>query len=203
MANLPVPVVYHLTTTLRNMSRRHFSQASYLYPGLRHLVYTGTPSSPINIERWGDQEALWDKGGKTAAVFLRRNSCQFTHNGVIDNGLEMQVYQGNEEDVPPGDVHERLVVSSCTLFCLSLRAAESELIAFELAEHFGHFSSAIRAQLCLHRFRVVELGVTGKIREAPLYFATPVTIGYSANEVYRIEEQSPRLRAVDINLENP
>lgn len=189
------PRTHLVTGFLRRWLTTHFSaEATIENPDLRGYLWSSVDSSQLLIEsitQW--RPAMTEK---RPGILISRNDWEIMRWGINDETMGYQ----------PKDGARRFNVGikgSHTVFCISAKPVEAEILASEVYREFMQFGPIIREELDLHMFRVVQVGKLFRVREAKNNYAVPVTVAYAAQEMWKLIPHLPFLKTVDVSLYVP
>jgi hypothetical protein len=91
---------------------------------------------------------------------------------------------------------------SHTVFAVGREAAETQLLAVEVAKVLLYFGPMIFEQLALHRFVMLQIGALRAIKESTENYIVPVSFGYVAEERWSLQADAPRLKRVHFNTDD-
>lgn len=89
-----------------------------------------------------------------------------------------------------------------TLFALGNEGAETQILASEVAKLLLWFGPLILEQMNLMRFVVVTIGALHALEECTEHYVVPITIAYTAEESWNIQEEAPRLKHITFTAED-
>ena len=185
----PRPIV--VTGFLRQWFIQHFSTANNIeHPELRSLLWTAMPDTPIDIEsitRWKPSTTE-----KRPAIVIARNDWKVLRLGIDDRMMGYRSADGVEH-------YAAYYSGSHTLFCLSGKPMEAEILAAEVCREMIQFGPTVRKELDLMRFLVVGVGKLFEVEEARENFAVPVTVAYSLEDRWRIIPHAPFLKKIQLS----
>jgi hypothetical protein len=130
------------------------------------------------------------------AIIIKRNGWKKVRAGMDDR------LQGTT----PGDGYSRfenMWQGSHTLLCITNDGAETELLACELFRELNQFSEAIRSTLNLTRFEVLEVSELSLLEEAHQNYVAAVSVAYVYNETWRVKQELPKLKKIDLAMFQP
>jgi len=178
----PIEVLaYQLPTVFMRMLRVYFKSGPYAIPGIDKLYYDDSESPNVRgelkhileIERLTTYRG--DQQNQAPKILIREDSVALVKHGIA-GGLRMLPSVAGKG----GKTYEKLWSGSIIVFCLSTVSDESRLMAFEVANLVAHYQQEIRRQFAnCKSLAVTQVGATGKIKELPDFFGTPVPIDYA------------------------
>lgn len=124
-------------------------------------------------------------------VIIKRNAWKRVRLGIADKLMFHWPIDGQ-------DSYTNFWQGSHTLFCISGEGAEAEILAAEVYRELNQFSDVIRRTLNLVRFEVMEVGELMLLEQARENFVVPVTVGYAYQENWRVLQEAPRIRRIDL-----
>lgn len=178
----PIEVLaYQLPTVIVRLLRVYFKSGPYLIPGIDRLYYddSNSPNTRSELKHIMEIERLTtyrgDQLNQAPKILIREDSVALVKHGLA-GGLRMLPSIAGKD----GKTYEKLWSGSIIVFCLSTVPDESRLMAFEVANLFAHYQQEIRQQFAnCKSLAVSQIGATGKIKELPDFFGTPVPIDYA------------------------
>lgn len=198
-ADCPIAVrAYQAPTQFIRLFREYFTtKYKKFIPSLDGLIYSG-PSGPLTasatvsgmeIMRLGEErEEITD----LPKLLIRREP-------MADQTVGLR---GGQRMMPrPVSTFETVSVGSITIFGMSRRIGESEMLAFEVFELLRHFREPIRKKLGYHQFKPNQVGAPGRLRAFPRFFATPVTLDYSYRDNVHVFPDRMPIRELNLKVE--
>lgn len=192
----PRPIV--MTGLLRMWLIRHFSSADNVEDQaqtIRKLVWqTNIKNAGIVIEsitRWTKELTE-----KRPAVMIKRNGWKRIKLGIGDR---MQGTSDQDAQTAYGNAWQ----GSHTLFCIAGSGAEAEVLCAEVYREINQFAQQVRAAADLLRIEVTEVGEVAELEEAKQNFFVPVVVGYGFMEQWRIRQEVPVAKTLDLSLLMP
>jgi hypothetical protein len=123
---------------------------------------------------------------KRPAVIIKRNDWTNIKRGTLSN------VSGSTAE---GDLrYTKFMKGSHTLFCISKKWAEAEILAAEVYRHMMHYSPVFRQYFTLMMFELVQIGQLHEIEECEEHWAVPVTVSYAWEETWILRQHAPRLK---------
>jgi hypothetical protein len=193
----PRPLV--VTGWLKIWLQGHFAsqqniedQTGAVYKSLWKPDFKQTRIAIESITKWAPELTEF-----RPAVIIKRNAWKRVRLGVDDRmmGTMAPDMQNRYSNVWQG---------SHTLFCIAGDGAEAEKLAAEVFRELNEFGPIIRRILDLMRFEVLEVGELYKVKtNARENFAVPVTIGYAYREDWKVMQEAPRLKRIDLAIFQP
>jgi hypothetical protein len=172
--------------------RQHFTAASGIEdPDARGLLWRAVDSTDILIE----SITTWKPSttGKRPAIIVGRNDWEVVRFGVNDEHMGTIPRDGARH-------FSCVIKGSHTLFCLSQKGPEAEIVAGEVYGDMMKFGPQVREDLDLKRFVVVGAGKPFRVEEARSNYAVPVTVAYMAEENWLILPHAPFLKKIQLSL---
>lgn len=116
-----------------------------------------------------------------------------------------QVNLGIDNRFMPGEVtgenhYANYWQGSHTLFCIGGSAGEAELLGTEVFQELNEQGRAVRFYTNLLKFEVAQIGEIGKLEEAGQKFVVPITVGYVIEEAWRLKQDAPFFKRIDLNI---
>ncbi len=181
-----------LTGLFLRMLQAHFSDADEIeHPSLKDNVWTqDKETSNILIRPAYDFDAL-DLMSRPA-IMIRRQPVSTRILGM-NNRL-----QGGHIDPDGAESYETMHASGHIIFAMGRTGEEAEILGAEVWRHFMHFQPAIRKDLKLARFQVMELSEVGKVEEASEHWATAISVFTAYYERWTLILEAPILKTLDI-----
>lgn len=184
---------YLLTNYLCEQIRFLFDEKNFREtPELYSVVWTKNRPSEILVEPAVKYQP--ENTGQRPAVLVRADDWQYNHVAVGDRTQGTTI----DNDVRGG--YSVLVSGSHTLFCLSPLPTQAEMIAAEVARQLNQYSSLIRYDLDLLRFRVMGVGGVKVLEESKKHWASPVVVTYSFWENWQLIQKAPRLEKIKLSM---
>lgn len=192
----------------------HTGWCPVLLTGLVRQILVRKFADPDNVEEpdllAGDRPAVWRPGPATGILiesvwrYLAESAEKRPALLVRGNGRREQQLTINDlagADPRTFDNFVKLWVGSHTVFAVDGTAAAADLLATEAGEELDQFAPAIRQQLGLHKFRVVEVGTPGRVEESTTNFAVPITVGWAYEKTWSLEmDDALPLTGVAVNV---
>jgi len=178
----PIEVLaYQLPTVFVLMLREYFKSGPYTIPGINKLYYvdSNSPDTRTELKHILEIERLTtyrgDQLNQGPKILIREDSVALVKHGLAGGTRMLPSVAGKF-----GKTYEKLWSGSIIVFCLSTVSDESRLMAFEVANLFAQCQQEIRQQFAnCKSLAVTQVGATGKIKELPDFFGTPVPIDYA------------------------
>jgi hypothetical protein len=161
---------------------------------VQHMLWTPVSTTGIMIEsitRW-----LPEMTEKRPAVIIKRNPWKRIRLGIGDKMLGLTELDGQ-------GVYANAWQGSHTLFCITGKGAETELLAAEVYREMNEFGPVFREVLDLLRFEVSEVGDLMILDEARQNFVVPIVVAYAFVEGWRIRREVPVLKTASVTLLTP
>lgn len=188
---------YSIPTRLVLLLREYF-QSKYVkfLPVSQRYVYYANGSTTaaqdlteIEIFRLGDEQS-----NKTAKpkILVRREAAAEHNPGL---GSNVSIIDRSKSVVRDH------VASSSIVFCMGQTVDEADIIAAEVWAVLRHFQQPIRQRLGCLKFRASQLGKTGRLRDFPAFFATPVVVDYLYEDVLQLSIGDLPLRDLQIEVQ--
>lgn len=185
------PRPHIVTGFLRQWFIQHFSKESFIeHPEVRGLLWKAADSSDLEIEsitRWKPSTTE-----KRPAIIISRNDWKVLRLGIDDRMMGVRSLTGIEH-------YATYLEGSHTLFCLSSKPTEAEILAAEVYREMIQFGPIVREELDLKRFVVVGVGKLFELEEARENFAVPVTVAYAIEERWKLIPHAPFLKRISIS----
>ena len=186
------PAANLITGTLLDLSRAHFGSGEIADPGLRGLVWSRSPDSPILIQSVGDWSP--DMEEKRPAIVIKRNAF---------SGRKLAINQGNTgQGSATGQAFARQYVGSTTLFCLAQNDSTTDRLANEIGFQLEEFAPVIRRELKLHKLELLEVGAAAELEEAHETVAVPLVVGYCFERRWQLLPQALRVRVLNLVIQS-
>lgn len=189
---------YQVPTQLLLLLRTYFTNTYPKWlPDLDRFNYT-SPDGPITasqnvsaieITRLGEERSELTDLPK---LLVRRDALADMTRGLREGQRMLPAMQS---------VYETVSVGSITIFGMSRRLGESEMLAFEVFELLRHFRTGIRKKLCLTKLKANQVGAPGRLRGFPNFFATPLTLDYSYQDNIRVTSDKIPIRELKLEIE--
>jgi hypothetical protein len=189
----PRPLV--TTGWLRLWLTHHFGDASLIEgqePSLQKSLWTrDTKTTNIAIEsvtRWVPELTEHRPG-----IIIKRNGWKRVRQGIADRLMFTWPIDGQQS-------FTNFWQGSHTLFCITPGGdgAECELLAAEVYRELNQFGPIVREILNLVRFEVTEVGELLLLEQARENFVVPVTVSYAYQEGWRLLQEAPKIRRIDL-----
>jgi hypothetical protein len=198
-----------MTGFLVGTLRQHFASAAHIEdPLFRDLAWRPgegdvappmpspydllwSPADPTgivveSITRWKP-----DASGQRPAVVVRRNDFQSIKLGI---GNQKQGYYTADS----GEMYEKGMRGSHTLFCLEGEAGGAERLAAEVWRDVLQFGQLYRVNLKLWQFEAAEFGALHRVEEAAGSYAVPITVTYTYSEAWTLWPNAPIIKKIDL-----
>lgn len=196
---------FAIDTILLRLLREYFKSGPYLIPALSKVYYKDSISPDVREELKHIMEIellhtyRGDQLNQGPKILIRADAVANIPTG-IGGGARMSPTTINREG---GTLYENWWAGSVVLFCMSTQPAESRLLAFETAYLLRHYQQELRQELCnCKKLQVTQVGATGKTKEYPDFFGTPVPIDYAYTDNVSIWPKSLPIREIVLNV-NP
>ncbi|OPZ61523.1 MAG: hypothetical protein BWY85_02379 [Firmicutes bacterium ADurb.Bin506] len=179
-----------ITGLLRDMLARHFAEPLLIEePDLRHLVWREDQRTGILIEsihRWRG-----DLVEKRPAVIIKANGRRNIRWGIQDAaGADGQGHR----------LYQTFWAGSHTLFCIHGSGASADILSSEVQRELTQWHPLMLQYLKLFSWQVTEVGAVFEIEEAKESFVVPVTVGWTYTEMWKIQQESLKLRKVPLSI---
>ena len=169
-----------LTGLFRGLITAHFSDANNIEePDLRKLIWEEGPATGILVESVYRYRA--DNVEKRPAVLIKRNNINNVR--ITTNDLYGADARGFEHFIT-------LWVGSHTIFVIGGTGAATEILSTEVARELTEFGPAIRTELRLEKYQVLEIGEIGILEEAKQNFVIPITVGWAYDEAWMLKPEA-------------
>jgi hypothetical protein len=186
-----------MTGWLRIWMTGHFLTASNIEDqsqALQNSLWTPTNTTGIVIEsstRWAPELTE-----VRPSVIIKRNGWKRLRLGIGDKMMGTVQPSGQ-------DVFANAWQGSHTLFCITDKGAETELLAAEVYRELNQFSSVFRDALALLRFEVSEVGELMLLEKARQSFVVPIVVAYAFVETWQLNQQAPIIKGIDLAMMHP
>ena len=178
-----------LTGILVSAVRDQFSQADNIVSAeLKPLIWTASPETTrLNIE----PVTKWDPRNLELrpAIYVKRNGTQVERISIGDKLHGRSLIDRNQG-------YAVILVSSYTFFCVARAGGEAEALGTEVLLRMVEFGPAIRSDVGLKRFVIVELGGVKKLEEAKDHWVVPVVVACSYEHQWTLDPRGPKLKTV-------
>lgn len=91
---------------------------------------------------------------------------------------------------------------SHTLFALTQKGAETEILAAEISRLLEHYQATLVQDFELHRAVPLELGEPGLVKESASHWGVAVSIAYVLESVHEVIPHAPRLKKIRFSTED-
>lgn len=205
IADMPIEMLcYQLPTIFRRLLAEYFKEGPYLIPALNEIrhISSEAPLSRTQVQKHLIIERVTtyrgDAQDQGPAILIREDSVAMIPHGMAE-GLRQVASVKNS--LGQGRVSEKMWVGTIVLFAMSSSPDESRLLAIEVAQLFAHFGEAIRKELknC-KKLRVNQIGASGKVKEFPKFFGTPVVIDYAYTDNTAVFAKRLPIRDIVLNI---
>lgn len=173
------------------MMVRHFHTPDHIEePDLRAALWQEGVSTGILVEsvhRWRGELTE-----KRPAIIVKRNAYKSVR--VLLNDFMGPTEEGNE-------TYSTIWVGSHTLFCIHGTGASVEILATEVQRELTQFGPAIRQELGLKKFQVLEVGQIGEVEEATENNIVPVTVGWAYDETWVLAPEARPLQGIALSID--
>lgn len=157
---------------------------------LKKYLWRRADSSNILIEMvetWKPQQTE-----QRPALLVKRNDWTTRHLGIGDKNMGAPT--------PDGQTHcMNQIQGSHTVFALSPKPVQANILGAEVYRSFNEFRLPIQRSLALKRFVTVGQGALVQVEECQQVYATPVTVAYIAEEVWKLEQEAPFLKTISLS----
>jgi hypothetical protein len=179
-----------LTGLFRDLLTKHFSTPDNIEdPNLRSAIWQEGQANGILIEsvyRWRG-----DVVEKRPALLVKRNA--MNNMRIAINDLHSTDSQGFQH-------FSTLWVGSHTVFCIGGTGAAAEILGTEVQRELTEFGPAIRSDLVLSKYQVMEVGEIAIVEEATQSFMVPVTIGWAYEESWQLRPDALKLTGFNLQI---
>ena len=175
------------------------TQGGVQLPGLQLQKYVWNPDET----KTGIQiQPVWKYNSKDIqrrpAYYVKRNKWQLAPQEAIDYG--MTVSASKDGPAVRGQYQTCTIIGSHTIFAVGQSGAGVELLASEAYDLFMSFRSAIREDLKLHKFAVLEIDAAQLVDEHVEAWVVPVVLAYAKAMAWRVDRVAPWLKSVAVDL---
>jgi len=209
------PFANVLTGAFLRTLQEHFSDASNLaYNGENMDLVSSrgqeTPGrqlqeyiwKPDNTETKIQIQPVWkyntEDVQRRPAFYVKRNKWQVAPQEAIDYGMTTSAAKTGA--IVQGQFQTHAMIGSHSIFAVGQSGAEVELLASEAYDLFMSFRSAIREDLKLHKFAVLEVEAAQLLDEHVEAWVVPVVLGYAFYRAWRVDRVAPWLKGASIDL---
>jgi hypothetical protein len=181
------------TGYLLALLREHFGDPlSIVEPVLQGYVWRNDSSSSILIEP--SSHEVFTKMQQRPAILIKRGAIKFERMGLDDKIMEQGGVRG-------GTNYIVAMHGSHTVFCISSKAAHTELLANEVAMYLLQAAPTIRYGLCFDKdFKLEEIGELKTVQGVGGQYVIPVNFSFIGTHSWRINSSAPVIRHVDVNV---
>lgn len=163
-------------------------------PTFRDVPWAPDPAEPWKSGPGGiaiEAQDAWhrDLVERRPALIVKDHALRPVRSGIADRLESTRSRDGFDRYATP-------LNSSNTVVCISGSPRSAKRLATEVTRELVQFSDAIRRNLGLVRFQVLERGETAVLEESRRNFAAPVTIAWQIQETWVVREQVPVLTKV-------
>lgn len=191
ICSIGAPRPHMMTGFFVDWFQKHFATTPNIEePQLRGLLWTAVDSSNLEIEsitRWKPQTT-----GKRPAIIVSRNDWKVLSLGIDNRMMVTRGISGIEH-------YAAYLQGSHTMFCLSGKPVEAEILSAEVYREMMQFGPLIRKELELMRFAAMGVGKLFEVEESAGHFAVPVTVAYFLEEKWRLIPQTPKLKNMKLS----
>jgi hypothetical protein len=103
---------------------------------------------------------------------------------------------GGEDEETGADNMMGFWYGSHTLFAITRKGAETEILAAEVSRLLEHYQKTLVEDFELHKAVPLELGEPAKIKESADHWAVPISLAYVIESTHEIIPHSPRLKKI-------
>ena len=207
-----------LTGALVRLLQEHFSNPSALiYDGENEQNPNGSAALQLQNYQWTSDprttaiqiQPVWlynaEDIQRRPAIYVKRNKWQSQRLAIADGftvGPTFQQGANNEKIVErvPGQYQTRMIAGSHSVFCLSQKGAEAELLGSEVFEWLTSFCQPLREELKLTRLEVLDLGEIALLDEHVEAYGVPIVLAYQFSYTWRVGTIGPWLKTVAIDV---
>lgn len=173
---------------LRDLLTKQFQAQNHLAHTIKNYVWRRADNTGILIEVKSRRKSTL--AGKRPAILIGRNA--YTYFPLVVNNLVGMDKQGNT-------LSGVMWAGSSTLFCLDTDDLGVDILASECRAILVQNGLTIARALNLFKFQVLEVGAPAELEEEKENFVVPITVGWAFQELWRTEEEAPRLRKVHVS----
>ena len=206
-----------MTGVILRLLQEHFANADNLeYNGLNEFA----DQAGLIVKRQL-QEYIWDADTtrtqiqiqpvwlwntediqRRPALYVKRNRLTPQRIAIDDGGMHVKSVKDESGRVVrvEGRYYTQMVMGSHTVFVVAQSGAEAELLGQEVFNHLMMFGPAIRSDMKLHRFQVVENGEVSLLEEFNDNFVVPIVASYAFFWAWRIQEVAPWLKSLAVDV---
>ncbi len=188
-----------LTGVMLRLLTRHFSvERGIQDPQLKSYIWSSNPRNTkiliVPVWHW-----LTVASQLRPAIVVKRNALRPRQLGIADGqALTAGELREDTERVPSNQeaTSQIAVAGSHTIFALSEKSGEIELLSTEVWTRLIQYQQAIQKEFGFSRFRVAEIGPLAKLEEAPETFVVPITVAYAYIEAWSVWSTAPFLKRI-------
>jgi len=168
-------------------------------------------ATPDNIKEEKLRKKIWTNDYKTTSLVIETHTAyktEFTESRpaiIHKRHAWTNIKVGIDSRFMPGDLagsnhYANYWQGSHTFFAIAGAPGEAELMAIELYQEFNEMGPAVRLYTNLMKFAVAQVGEIGKLEEAGQKFVVPITVGYVIEEAWRLKQEAPFFKRLDVAL---
>jgi hypothetical protein len=177
-----------LTGLFVGLARNMFANPKSLPIGdLRRLIWTPGDDRTILIRSTDDWDGNFPE--ERPAIMVKPNGMQNVRLLVGD--YVGTTREGHRE-------YATAWAGSHTAFCISPSSLQAQLMALAVQQEITGFAPQLTEGLELIRLQIVDVGGPAIVEEARANTGVPVTIGWMYGEAWTVEQESRKLRSIDV-----
>ena len=103
----------------------------------------------------------------------------------------------------PGDGRQKfnaMLLGSHSVFCLSPKPAQTELLGYEVFSYLLHWAPMLRRLFHLNRFNIGNISTPFRVKENREIFGVVINTAYAFLDTWAITEQAPLLKDVGMSI---
>lgn len=184
-----------VTGTLRQLLLQHFADPDHIQNGRlrKYLEDAGVWQTPGQIALVIESAARWmpEKAGVRPAILLKEGNWEYNQM-LIGNLAWVEADTGEE-------VSLGMWRGTHTILVIGVDAAETQVLATEIAKLLVWFAKTIANALELHDFRLVQIGETHALQESREHYVVPLQLTYAAEERWSVHRDAPRTQKIQLS----
>lgn len=189
-----------LTGIILHLLTRHFASESLIAdPRLKRFLWrpdiTASKILIIPIFEWETQQVQ-----QRPALTVKRNAIR-SDKLAIGDGLALNAPPSLSQI--PSNVPPTLQIGfrgSHTVFAISTKPMEAELLAAEVATRLSQYAQVITREFNFHEFRLEEIGEVARMEEHVENFVVPVTVAYTYIDAWQLVSAAPFLSRIALGI---
>lgn len=188
------PRLINMTKLFRLWMIYHFSDSSFVQEtALKNKIWNRDPQKTgIAIEA----HSAFDKSltENRPGIIIKRHAWKHVRMGINNLAAMGSTTADGKQS------YANLWQGSHSLFCIGGTPGEAEVLANEVFGDLNAFAPVVQVHLGLMRLEVAEIGEIATLEESGKNFVVPVDIAYALQESWRLQQDAPFLKRIDMSL---